>query len=382
MLASDTIALYLHWPYCISKCNYCAFNSIATSNPDHQSWRRAILKELHHEALSLRGRKLSSIYFGGGTPSLIPTQYLQEIIELAVQYWPNDDIEITLEANPATVDQEKLPGCLSAGVNRLSIGVQSFNNDLLSFLGRKHTGEQAEEAFLMARKAGFSNISLDLIFAVPGQTELMLNHDLDRVTALNPQHISVYQLSLEENTKLYQDHISGLFKLLDEDVVLRQFDIVHKKLTKAGYRHYEVSNFAKPGYESRHNLAYWKYQEYLGLGPGAHSRVIKDGEVLAMERASDIQVWAADPIGSTRTSKLSKTEIFNEILIMGLRTAEGISITDLAKKVGAQGTDEFLASSAVQELIGLGMLKKDSNYLRIPECHRLKTDAIERACLQ
>ncbi|MDR1366045.1 MAG: radical SAM family heme chaperone HemW [Holosporales bacterium] len=381
MFASDTIALYLHWPYCISKCNYCAFNSIATNKPDYLSWRRALMQELCHEALSLGDRKLSSIYFGGGTPSLIPTQHLQEIIEFATQYWPGDDIEVTLEANPATVDQEKLHGCLAAGVNRLSLGVQSFNNDLLSFLGRKHTAEQAEEAFLMARKAGFSNISLDLIFAIPDQTESMLEHDLDRVTALNPQHISAYQLSVEENTELYQDHALGLFKLLNEDAVLQQFDIVHKRLTEAGYKHYEVSNFAKSGYKSRHNLAYWRYQEYLGLGPGAHSRIIKDGEVFAVEKARDIQVWTDDPIGSTRTSKLSKEEVLNEILIMGLRTIDGINITDLKKKVGAQKTDDFLASPAVQELIGLGMLKKDPICLWIPECHRLKTDAIERACL-
>jgi oxygen-independent coproporphyrinogen-3 oxidase len=353
------------------------------ANPDHETWRWAIMKELDCESLLLGNRRLSSIYFGGGTPSLIPANCVSNIIDSAVGYWPSPDgIEITLEANPTTADRDKLRKYLSAGVNRLSIGIQSFNDELLHFLGRKHTAAQANNAFYTAQKAGFKNISIDMIFAIPGQTGSMLLDDLEMAINLNPQHISAYQLSIEKGAKLYTDYAFGHFDMPKENNIIWQFDEICRKLTSAGYKHYEVSNFAKVGYESRHNLTYWQYQEYLGLGPGAHSRIARSNEIFAAERTSNIQQWLNDPIGGGRTSKLSKENVLSEILIMGLRTAQGAMMSTLMDKVGPQETVNFLESPKIKELIKLGMLKKSSESMLIPEQHLLKTDAIIREILK
>ncbi len=269
-------SLYLHIPYCLHKCPYCDFNTYALASVPEKDYVDSLLAELDFRAslAEWRGRTVQTIYFGGGTPSIFSDQSIARIVTGISRLFPVDDqAEITLEANPGTIDRELLGALREMGVNRLSIGVQSFDGDILKSLGRMHSPEQSENAVETARVAGFENINIDIIYSTPGQTLGGLHHDLDQAFKVKPDHISMYGLTIEKGTPFYQSFKRGLLKLPPEDILVKMMEDINSQLPAHGYEHYEISNFALSGREARHNLAYWSGDDYLGLGAGAHSFV-------------------------------------------------------------------------------------------------------------
>jgi oxygen-independent coproporphyrinogen-3 oxidase len=269
-----SFSLYIHIPWCQSKCPYCDFNSHAASAWPETEYTRALITELEHRAVAppFAGDHIKTIFFGGGTPSLFEPGSIGAIIDAVERTCGIDrDAEITLEANPGTVDAAKLSGFRAAGVNRISFGAQSFNDVTLKFLGRIHSADETRAAAQLAHRAGFDRLNLDLIFAVPGQTTADVLFDIESVAALEPDHISAYNLTFEEGTAFFTDLKRGRIKQLPTDEQAAMYSIVREEIPRRGYPMYEISNYARPGHEARHNLAYWRAESYLGIGAGAHS---------------------------------------------------------------------------------------------------------------
>ncbi|MBI3794780.1 MAG: radical SAM family heme chaperone HemW [Nitrospinae bacterium] len=265
-------AIYLHIPFCVSKCHYCDFASYAGKSHLLEPYLNALLTEIGSASVQENTRRIGSVYMGGGTPSTISPETAEKIMSaVAKKFNPSASSEKTIEANPESVTPERLAGYIKAGFNRLSIGVQSFNDRNLKSLGRAHDSQRALEAFDMARKAGFKNISVDLIYGIPGQTLSEFAEDISKAVSLAPEHISAYQLTVEEETPLWDMVEKGTVIMPEDTLLLEMFEKTVTSLSKAGYRHYEVSNFAKPGMECKHNLSYWLGEEFLGFGNGAHS---------------------------------------------------------------------------------------------------------------
>ncbi|MGQ2929497.1 MAG: radical SAM family heme chaperone HemW, partial [Sphingopyxis sp.] len=269
---SEPLALYVHWPFCVSKCPYCDFNSHVRDSVDQEVWRAALLADLRHEAALLPGRTVSSIFFGGGTPSLMPPATVAAVIAEAGALWGlADDCEITLEANPNSVEVAAFADLAAAGVNRVSIGVQSFDPKVLEFLGRAHSGDEARRA-IAAAQTYFDRASFDLIYARPGQALSDLERELGDALAFGTGHLSLYQLTIEPGTRFATLAAKGELVIPDGDAAADLFDATQAMTRAAGLPRYEVSNHARPGEESRHNLTYWRYGDYAGVGPGAHGR--------------------------------------------------------------------------------------------------------------
>ena len=267
-MSKEAIAVYIHIPFCLKKCFYCDFYSIRYEEGRVRAFALALLKEIH----SHRNYKAKTLYLGGGTPTSLPTPLLIEIISTAKESFslpPN--AEISVEANPETLDAEKLKALREVGVNRISIGVQSFDDNLLHFLGRVHNADKARRAIEMAREAGFENINIDLLFAIPGQTLRNWQETLEEALSFNPIHISCYSLTIEEGTKLFRDLRKGKISPVEDELSAKMFELGDEILTSYGYIHYEISNYALPGFECQHNLSYWRDEPYLGLGPSAVS---------------------------------------------------------------------------------------------------------------
>jgi len=268
----DGIALYVHWPFCVSKCPYCDFNSHVRATIDQDEWRRALLADLAHEARLLPGRRLTSIFFGGGTPSLMDAATVEAVIDAAVGHWePADSIEITLEANPNSVEADRFADLAVAGVNRLSLGLQSFDDRALAFLGRAHSAREGWRALEIAQKH-FRRVSFDLIYALPGDCEAGWSATLAQALSLGTSHLSLYQLTIEPGTRFASMVAKGQFEPLDADASAALFELTDDMTAAAGLPSYEISNHARAGRESRHNLTYWRYGDYAGVGPGAHGR--------------------------------------------------------------------------------------------------------------
>ena len=266
------LALYVHWPFCVSKCPYCDFNSHVRSSIDQNAWREALLADLAHEAGLLPGRTLTSIFFGGGTPSLMEPATVEALIGAARQHWSTaDDIEITLEANPNSVEAARFADLTLAGVNRLSLGLQSFDDQSLAFLGRAHSAREGEQALDTAQKY-FARVSFDLIYALPGDTEADWSATLDKAIAKGTSHLSLYQLTIEPGTRFASMVAKHEFEPLDSDQAADLFELTAERTAAGRIPAYEVSNHAGAGQESRHNLTYWRYGDYAGIGPGAHGR--------------------------------------------------------------------------------------------------------------
>ncbi|HEX9787636.1 MAG TPA: radical SAM family heme chaperone HemW, partial [Candidatus Binatia bacterium] len=267
-------SLYIHIPYCVSKCPYCDFNSHVVAEIPEVNYADALLRELEHygNLEDWRGRTVQSIFFGGGTPSTFkPTSIGKLLAWVAATFPINLDCEITLEANPGTVDSDKFFGYRDAGVNRISVGVQSFQPKLLKFLGRAHTADEACKALDTVRQAGFDNFSFDLIYANPGQSLNELEADLDTALEFQPPHLSAYNLTFEEGTPFYHEYRAGRMKSLSEDEEIAMAELIETKCSGAGLSRYEISNYSRRGWHSRHNVNYWRGGDYLGLGAGAHS---------------------------------------------------------------------------------------------------------------
>ena len=315
--------LYIHIPFCERKCSYCAFYSVVSGNRKQQElFFQTLEKELQNLPPDFSPE---TIFIGGGTPTAPDFQTLEKFLPNLGRFSPQ---EFSCEANPGTVDAAKLALLKRSGVNRLSIGAQSFNFQCLETLGRIHTAEQAEEAFRLARAAGFENISLDLIFGVPGQTMEILESDLDRALALDPEHIAIYNLMYEEGTPLTARNPEKL----DEELEREMYDLIRTRLKAAGFVHYEISNFVKPGFECRHNLLYWNGGEYLGLGPAAHSH----WKGVRWANVSDLDDYCANGLRREFEETLEPEAKERETLVMGLRQLAGVEVSSsLWKKLEA-----------------------------------------------
>jgi len=360
--------LYIHIPFCHRKCPYCAFVSQQGSTAGIDNYVNLLMTEMHlarRESLSLHA--IDSIYFGGGTPSLLHPSQVEQILELACKLFGlSENVEITLETNPGTVDQQKLKGYRLAGVNRLSIGVQSFDDHMLAVLGRIHTAHQADDAVKAARRVGFDNIGIDLIHALPGQTMQMWRNDLRHALDLTPEHLSVYGLTIEEGTpfaELYAENTDTP----DEDLAADMFETADTLLTTAGYEHYEIANYAHPGYRSQHNSGYWKRDGYLGLGAGAHS-FLRSGEYgTRFGNTPDLDEYAISITKGTlpRRDKsiLSREDSLAEFMFLGLRMADGVTSGNFEKEFGITLWEHF--GKVVDELAGQGLLTADEHGVRL-----------------
>ena len=354
--------IYVHWPFCVSKCPYCDFNSHVAASVDHDRWRRAFVAELEHYAALISGRVVTSIFFGGGTPSLMQPRTVQVVIDCIARLWPvASDLEITAEANPGSVDVEVFAGFAAAGVNRVSIGVQSFDEASLKFLGRKHDAGDARRAVELAART-FPRFSFDLIYALPGQTPDVWRAELRQAIDYGARHLSSYQLTIEEGTKFATLHGQGAFVLPDADLASELYEITGNELGAAGLLPYEVSNYAEPGHESRHNLTYWRYGDYVGVGPGAHGRLTLGGEKQATRAHRAPDIWLdrveRNGHGAHEADRLSRRQRLEEMLMMGLRLSEPVLMRRIEAETGAKLTD-WVPSVRLRKLRQEGLITHD-----------------------
>jgi oxygen-independent coproporphyrinogen-3 oxidase len=349
--------VYVHWPFCASKCPYCDFNSHVRAGIDEVRFRRAFLNELEHWAEVAPGRTVTSVFFGGGTPSLMSADTVGAVLDAVGRHWTTSvDVEITLEANPSSVEAERLRDYRAAGVNRVSLGVQSLDDAELRALGRLHTADEARAAIEIARRT-FDRFSFDLIYARPGQTPEAWRRELGQALALAGRHVSLYQLTIEQGTPFAELHARGKLAVPDGDAACVLYELTQDMTECAGLPAYEISNHAVPGEESRHNLTYWRYGEYAGIGPGAHGRIVVDGIRRATSTERRPERWAATvetgEHGIVEDVPLTRAEQADEALLMGLRLAEGIDLDRLAALTG-------LAPSArvAEELVDLRLIER------------------------
>ena len=334
----EPLALYIHWPFCLRKCPYCDFNSHVREVIPQARFAAALRAELAWEAARLGRRRLGSVFFGGGTPSLMAPETAAALIEDArALFDADDDLEVTLEANPTSVEAGRLAAFRAAGVGRLSLGVQALDDAALAGLGREHSAAEAMAALELARRI-FPRLSFDLIYARPGQGLAAWREELARALALAADHLSLYQLTIEPGTAYEAAHRRGEIVLPDDALAEALYDATGEAAAKFGLQAYEVSNYAVPGAESRHNLAYWRYGDYAGIGPGAHGRLRLGGEVVATRRHRAPEVWAgrveAAGHGSTAEEVVGARDRAREALLMGLRLAEGIDAEVFLRRTG------------------------------------------------
>lgn len=327
-------ALYIHWPFCLSKCPYCDFNSHVRDRVDHGQWERGLLADMAREAEVAGDEKLTSIFFGGGTPSLMPPALVERLLAEAERLWGfAEGIEITLEGNPSSVEAANYAVLASAGINRVSLGLQALDDETLHFLGRLHGVEEGLAALDVAQKH-FDRVSFDLIYARPGQTPEMWQAELARALAFGTGHLSLYQLTIEPGTRFATLVREGKFAPLDDDAAADLFELTRTMTEAAGLPAYEISNHARAGEESRHNLVYWRYQDYCGIGPGAHGR--RAGQATVRHRKPENWLAAIEKQGDglAEARVLGIREQASEAMLMGLRLAEGVDIAALAARFG------------------------------------------------
>ncbi len=361
----DAFGVYVHWPFCLAKCPYCDFNShVRHEKPDEARYARAIARELAYVAPRTNARQVTSIFFGGGTPSLMQPATVQRVLDEIAKHWTiSPNAEITLEANPTSVEAERFRGYRAAGVNRVSLGVQALDDVSLKSLGRMHTADEALKAVEVARK-NFPRISFDLIYARPDQSLQAWREELTKALAYAPEHLSLYQLTIEPGTTFEMLHRAGKLVTPDADAARALWDVTQELCEARGMPAYEISNHAKAGAESRHNLVYWRYQEYAGAGPGAHGRIGADGARLATSTEKHPERWLAQVEerghGLIEEEKLSQLEQADEMLVMGLRLAEGIDVARFERLTGVPLNPErvsFLESEGLVERSGNARLR-------------------------
>ncbi|MEL7446279.1 MAG: radical SAM family heme chaperone HemW [Pseudomonadota bacterium] len=355
-------ALYIHWPFCAKKCPYCDFNSHVRASVDTEAWERALIADMRHEARMAGGEALTSIFFGGGTPSLMPPALVAKLLQAAEQLWGfAPEIEITLEANPSSVEAANFAALASAGINRVSLGVQSLENETLQWLGRLHGAQEALQALETAQEQ-FDRVSFDLIYALPGQTPRQWREQLTRAIELGTSHLSLYQLTIEPGTRFETDVRRGVFTPLDDDAAAELYDLTGELTGAAGLPSYEISNHARPGEESRHNLSYWRYQDYCGIGPGAHGR--RGGFATARHRKPENYLRAVSERGHGIVDEraLGGGEQATEALLMGLRLREGVSLKTLAERFDIL-PDELIEARKLTQYVELGHLWQNGERL-------------------
>lgn len=353
-----TFGLYVHWPFCARKCPYCDFNSHVRAEFTESSWCDAIIAELNHVASLQDGRPtLSTIFFGGGTPSLMQGESVRRIIVEACRLWPvSPDLEVTLEANPASVEAARFADYARVGVNRLSLGVQALNDADLKFLGRLHDVAEAKAALAMAMKT-FPRVSLDLIYARPGQTVAAWREELKEALSFGTEHLSLYQLTIEPATPFAVLHRQGKLHVPEDDLAAALFETTQEMTEAAGRPAYEVSNHASPGAESRHNLIYWRYGDYAGVGPGAHGRIMIGGKRMATVTEKLPERWREKVLreghGFVEMTDISDVDAAREHLLMALRLREGLDLADYRDRWHTAPDPARIAALAEQGLVTL-----------------------------
>jgi oxygen-independent coproporphyrinogen-3 oxidase len=386
-VTSQAVALYLHIPYCLAKCPYCDFNSYAARVWPEDAYADALLAELEHYTRvgTFAGVTATSIFFGGGTPSLFAPRTIARLLEGTARCLTlAGDVEITLEANPGTVDEERLAGFVDAGVNRLSIGIQSFQPRLLEALGRRHSVDDSVRALHAARAAGFRNLSLDLIYAVPEQGLDECAADIARAIEIAPDHVSAYNLTYEKGTAMHRELREGRIRPAAEELEVAMFHLVRDRLAAAGYTQYEISNYAQPGREARHNQAYWRGVPYLGLGAGANSfaprRGAKDDGGSYGERWENLrdpnrymEAIRAGGVAVGSSEQLTRSEAMGEACWLGLRERRGLDPEAFAARFDEQLCDAF---PHVADLVGDGLAEWHDRYLRLTTRGLLVADSV------
>ena len=381
----EPLALYIHWPFCLAKCPYCDFNSHVRDRIPQARFRAALRRELAWEADRLGRRSIGSIFFGGGTPSLMQPDTVAALIDdVHSRFDVTPDLEVTLEANPTSVEAARLAGFRQAGVNRLSLGVQSLDPGALRMLVRQHSVAQARAALETAR-AIFPRTSFDLIYTRPGQELAAWRAELRTALALAADHLSLYQLTIEPGTAFAARHARGEIVLPDGDAAAALYEATAEEAARFGLSPYEVSNYARPGAESRHNLTYWRYRDYAGIGPGAHGRVTLGGDLLAVHRHRAPEIWAErveqDGHGIVEQTALRAEDRAREMLLMGLRLTEGIERARFAARTGValeDAVDRDVLDQAVEESY---VEWRDGRLVALP-AGRLRLDALLAALVR
>jgi putative oxygen-independent coproporphyrinogen III oxidase len=374
----EPLAVYIHWPFCRSKCPYCDFNSHVRDRVDVARWTRALCADLDHQAALLPDREVVSVFFGGGTPSLMPPETAAALVERVRRHWPlAADAEITLEANPNSAEAERFRAFAAAGINRLSLGVQALDPAALRQLGRAHGRGEAIAAIDEARRS-FARFSFDLIYARPGQTLAAWRSELDEALAMAGDHLSLYQLTIEPGTAFAALAARGDLVPPQEDAAAALYEATQDRLAAAGMPAYEISNHARPGAECRHNLAYWRYRDYVGIGPGAHGRLSRGRGKCATRQHRAPEGWlrAVEESGTglEETAAIDRATIVEEMLMMGLRLAEGVSRPRLEEAAGE--TVETLFQETLPRLVDGGFLTLDADRLAATAAGRQRLNAV------
>lgn len=365
--------IYLHIPFCKQACHYCDFH-FSTNTSTRNELVQCMAEEIALQQNYLAGEAIETIYFGGGTPSLLSKDELHLLLSTIQKYFlVEENAEVTLEANPDDLSLEKLMELKGLGINRLSIGIQSFHNNVLTFLNRAHDSRLAEESVLLARQAGFSNISIDLIYAIPGQTDQEWRENIRKAIELQPEHISSYSLTIEDKTVFGRWAAAGKFKPSEDDIAATQLEILVEELESAGYHQYEVSNFSKPDLESRHNSSYWKQQKYLGIGPSAHSYNFETRQYNISNNHLYVRAIREGKIPFEK-EMLTRQDHVNEYLLTTLRTSWGADIERMKKLFNydvLKSNREFIDTLAEQNLIVV-----EKGFLKLTRAGKLLADKI------
>ena len=358
--------IYIHIPFCERKCNYCDFLSGPADESVKAMYVDALIREINGRADMLgRMEKAETIYFGGGTPSTLDERQLGAIYgAVAERFYIDKDAEITIEVNPAS-GRDKLHYLHDIGFNRLSIGMQSVHKSELELLGRIHTFDEFMECFINARDAGFKNINVDVMTAIPGQNEQILAQTLSQVTKLDPEHISAYSLIIERGTPFFERFGDTEGPVVGEETERKLYWMTADMLKEKGYKHYEISNFAKPGYESRHNSGYWKRVHYLGLGLGASSCLAEGANEARSRNTTDIEKYLADPLALEEHSILTKDEMIQETLYLGLRMMDGVDTDEFARKFGT--TVRAIYGDVIDDLVAQGLIYEGTGSLSLTD---------------
>jgi len=370
LTSNPPLSLYIHLPWCERKCPYCDFNSHEASGMDERAYIRALIEDLQQELPLIWGRQIHSIFIGGGTPSLFSAAAIQQLLsELRALLNFSPAIEITMEANPGSADESRFAGYRAAGVNRLSIGIQSFDSNSLQRIGRIHNGTQSLAAVEKARAAGFDNINLDLIFALPGQSVQQALDDVAQAIILNPQHLSHYQLTIEPNTLFYSQTPANL---PDDDNAWEMQQQTQALLKQAGFAQYEISAFAQTGRQSQHNLNYWQFGDYLGIGAGAHGKITLPGEGRIIRRSRTRQPEAylrqTPPQRISQQDELSEQDLVFEFMLNTLRLVDGFPLTLFSERCGLPTS---LLQQPIQQALELELITLKNDVLK-PTAHGLQ----------
>ncbi len=383
MSAGTPLAVYIHWPFCRSKCPYCDFNSHVREGVDAARWTQGLLADLDHHAELVRERAIGSVFFGGGTPSLMPPETVAVLLDRVAAHWTmTPDVEVTLEANPNSAEAARFRAFAAAGVNRLSLGVQALDPAALRLLGRLHDRGEAIAAIEHARDS-FARFSFDLIYARPGQSLAAWRNELDEALRLAGEHLSLYQLTIEPGTAFATLERRGDLIPPEEETAAALFEMTQDRLAAHGLPAYEISNHARPGGECRHNLAYWRYQDYVGIGPGGHGRLTRDGGKFATRQHRTPERWlaAVERVGTgiEEMAVIDRDTAVDEMLMMGLRLTEGVDRVRLERAAGQDVVSLFAGNLA--PLLEGGFLTLDQERLAATAAGRQRLNAVLAALL-